>query len=99
MGGGHHHDGAVEGHGQPVGANTALELDVVDDVGQHGQDQVGRRGRAQALQDHADGHRHNLPVAQARDDAARGAHRHAPEHHEALAKPIGQQHHEHRHHP
>ena len=35
---------------QTIGTDVALELNVVDDVGQHGQDQVAGGRGAQALQ-------------------------------------------------
>ena len=37
---------------------------MVDNVGNHGQDQIAGRGRAQTLEGHADGDRHDIAAAQ-----------------------------------
>ena len=66
---------------------------MVDDIGQHGKDQVTGRGGAKAFERNADGDRNDIAAAKARDHAASHADGHAHQAGQALAKLIGQWHH------
>ena len=92
------HKGAVDAHGQTVGADAGAVLNVVDNVGNHGQDQIAGRGRTQTLEGHADGDRHDVAAAQTCDDAARGTQQHEAAADQTLTELVGQRHHKDRSH-
>ena len=71
---------------------------MVDNVGNHGQDQIAGRGRTQTLEGHADGDRHDIAAAQTCDDAARGTQQHEAAADQTLTELVGQRYHKDRSH-
>ena len=71
---------------------------MVDNVGDHRQDQIAGRGRTQTLEGHADGDWHKVAAAETCDDAAHGTQQHKAAADQTLTELVGQRHHKNRSH-
>ena len=65
---------------------------MVDNVGNHSQNQVAGWGGTQALERYADGNRHDVAAAETGDNTADSAHQHKHAANQTLAELVGQRH-------
>ena len=88
------HDRTVDGHDEPVAAEPALRLDMIEAVRNHREDHVPRGRGAEALQGDAHRSHDHVVIADTRDHPAGDADDHADDAHRALAELVAQRRHE-----